>query len=389
MIGVIADDLTGAAEIGAVGLRHGLRAEIVVAGVPSGKADLVCVDTESRSLPAEQAARRVAAAARMLLDSGATWIFKKTDSVLRGPVTEEIEAAMRVLGCTRALLLPANPSLGRTIRGGRYFIRGKPITRTDFAHDPEHPRTSSRVLKLIQRSENFPVRVVRRGERFSGAGIFIGEVGTRREVEQWMARRTPDMLLAGGAESFGAALRAKGFKRITVRRKSPSTPKRRELFVCGSASDACRRFVSRARRGGAAVFALPEELAWRSDFSPAASATIAARATEVLKGRRRAILHIGLPQVSDRRFARRLTEHLVQLAGRVLDAGVVDHVHAEGGETAGALLQRMGWKRLRVVRELAPGVATLATEGNGSMLFTIKPGSYLWPAEVLAFGRAA
>ncbi len=32
MIGVIADDLTGAAELGAVGLRHGLQAEIIEAG---------------------------------------------------------------------------------------------------------------------------------------------------------------------------------------------------------------------------------------------------------------------------------------------------------------------------------------------------------------------
>ena len=33
MIGVIADDLTGAAETGAVGLRHGLRAEVIPFGV--------------------------------------------------------------------------------------------------------------------------------------------------------------------------------------------------------------------------------------------------------------------------------------------------------------------------------------------------------------------
>ena len=34
--GVIADDITGAAEIGAIGWRHGLRAEIVRGGKPGG-----------------------------------------------------------------------------------------------------------------------------------------------------------------------------------------------------------------------------------------------------------------------------------------------------------------------------------------------------------------
>ena len=41
MIGVIADDLTGAAELGAVGLRHGLSAEVVLSGEPTPGIDLV------------------------------------------------------------------------------------------------------------------------------------------------------------------------------------------------------------------------------------------------------------------------------------------------------------------------------------------------------------
>src|SRR5690606_17625476 len=98
MIGVIADDLSGAAEIGAVGLRHGLSAEIVVGGQPSGHADIVCVDTDSRSRTSEEAAQRVTAAARLLKDAGADWIYKKVDSVLRGHVVVEIDALMAALG---------------------------------------------------------------------------------------------------------------------------------------------------------------------------------------------------------------------------------------------------------------------------------------------------
>jgi hypothetical protein len=40
MIGVIADDLTGAAEIGTIGLRHGLRAEIIRSGQAETSADI-------------------------------------------------------------------------------------------------------------------------------------------------------------------------------------------------------------------------------------------------------------------------------------------------------------------------------------------------------------
>jgi hypothetical protein len=43
----------------------------------------------------------------------------------------------------------------------------------------------------------------------------------------------------------------------------------------------------------------------------------------------------------------------------------------------------MGWARLEVVRELAPGVAMLAVEGDTNFLLAIKPGSYLWPANTI------
>ena len=119
MIGVIADDLTGAAEIGAVGLRHGLRAEVVLEGAPGGDADLICVDTDSRSCDPIEAGQRARNAALMLKNSGTEWIYKKTDSVLRGNVTPEIEAIVKQLGLSGALLVPANPSLGRTVVNGQ------------------------------------------------------------------------------------------------------------------------------------------------------------------------------------------------------------------------------------------------------------------------------
>ena len=97
MIGVIADDISGAAEIAGVGLRLGLRAEVLVKGRPSGNADMVCIDTDSRCCSASEAARRAAAAAKLLRRAGAKWIYKKVDSVFRGQVAAEILAIRKEL----------------------------------------------------------------------------------------------------------------------------------------------------------------------------------------------------------------------------------------------------------------------------------------------------
>ena len=184
MIGVIADDLTGAAELGGVGLRHGLRAEVVVKGQPSRQANLICVDTDSRSCGPREAGRRAALAARMLRTGGARWIYLKVDSVLRGQVVAALEAVMPQLGLKQALLVPANPALGRTISGGQYFIYGRPIHQTEFAREPEQPRLSARVLDLLPPSDHCTVQVGKVDDSLPSAGIVVGEAGSPADVQR-------------------------------------------------------------------------------------------------------------------------------------------------------------------------------------------------------------
>ena len=79
---------------------------------------------------------------------------------------------------------------------------------------------------------------------------------------------------------------------------------------------------------------------------------------------------------------RRLSGYLGAVVERVLQRWTVAQVFVEGGATAKALVQRMGWKRLLVYRELAPGVVSMQAEGCPGPLLTMKPGSYPWPEEV-------
>jgi uncharacterized protein YgbK (DUF1537 family) len=391
MIGVIADDLTGAAELGAIGWRHGLRAEIVRSGKP-GKADLVCVDTDSRACEPAEAAKRAAAAAKLLRAAGAKWIYKKVDSVLRGQVTAEIEAVMKQLKLERALLLPANPSLGRTIRRGEYFLRGRPLHKTEFAHDPHFPRRSSQVLRLVKVPEIFLMRVANGDRALADGTIMVGDAESPEDLQGWTASCDAEMLPAGGAEFFDALLRrgtgvspmssgaAKKPKTETHRRDAGATADGKEFFIVGTATTAARKFVAAQRRKKTPVFALPQELAWGATFSAAAMEAVTQRVVAAFALNSRVILNVGLPQVRDAEVAGRLSDHVVRVAEKILRLLPVENVFAEGGATAAELVRRMGWARLEVVRELAPGVATLAVEGDKNFLLTIKPGSYSWPA---------
>jgi uncharacterized protein YgbK (DUF1537 family) len=156
----------------------------------------------------------------------------------------------------------------------------------------------------------------------------------------------------------------------------------RELFVCGTLSKATRAFLSAARASRTPVFSLPRELVWGADFTTAASEVIGRKIVSAFENHSRVILTVGLRTVRERTISMRLAAHLAQLAGAVLRRVEVNRIYAEGGTTAAELAQQMGWGRLQVLEELAPGVATLAVDSESPMRLTIKPGSYLWPDAV-------
>jgi len=381
MIGVIADDLTGAAELGAIGWRHGLRAEIVRHGKPGSQADVVCVDTDSRSCEPAEAAQRAAAAAKLLRAAGARWVYKKVDSVLRGQVTAEVEAVMKQLKLARALLLPANPSLGRTIKAGHYFLRGRPLHKTEFAQDPHFPRRSSHVLRLVKIPEKYSMRLANGDRSLTDGTIVIGDAESPADVQDWTASCDLHMLPAGGAEFFNALLHAENSMAAIGGEGLPEIPPAKEFFIIGTSTQAARKFVAAQRQSKTPVFSLPQELAWGAEFAPAAVEAVAQRVVAAFGSHPRVILNVGLPPVRDTEVARRLSDEVVSVAVPVLQQLPVARVFAEGGATAAELVRRMGWARLEVRRELAPGVAMLAVEGKNNFVLTIKPGTYAWPAK--------
>src|ERR1700742_3376386 len=150
MIAVIADDLSGAAELAAAAVALGLTAEVQTSLSVPTEHDVVCVDTDTRGRSATDAERIVQeVVATCLAQARPAWIYKKCDSVLRGNVLTELRATMRAAGKPRSLLIPVNPTRGRSISAGQLFVGGRLLHTTEFAGDTEHPRTSARIADLL------------------------------------------------------------------------------------------------------------------------------------------------------------------------------------------------------------------------------------------------
>src|SRR5438874_911312 len=145
----IADDLTGAAEIAGLGVRYGLPTQLTRRSSARPTAALTVIDTDSRLLPPSDAASTVSDSIQHLPTRNFDIIYKKTDSLMRGPLLAEIEALMAALDKRAAILVAQNPSRGRTVQGGEYRIDGVPLHKTSLANDPEYPATSANVSALL------------------------------------------------------------------------------------------------------------------------------------------------------------------------------------------------------------------------------------------------
>jgi len=138
---VFADDLTGANDTGVQIVKRGLEAVTVVDPTLAGDtlADGIVLDTESRTLPAEEARAAIREAARALGSRPGALLYKKIDSTLRGHIGAELDALIRELEPERVVCAPAYPKNGRTTRNGIHFLHGVPVDRTEVAGDPRNP----------------------------------------------------------------------------------------------------------------------------------------------------------------------------------------------------------------------------------------------------------
>ena len=172
----LADDLTGALEVGARFAAAGVSCAVGFArqfdAVVRPDVTALVLDTETRHVDDAEAYSRIAALARAARENHVRLLYKKTDSTLRGPIAGEFRALVEVWAGTPLLYVPAYPAMGRTVRGGVLYVEGVPVDRTSFARDLLDPVRESSIPAMLA-DAGAPVAVVRPCdlERCPDAGI--------------------------------------------------------------------------------------------------------------------------------------------------------------------------------------------------------------------------
>ena len=383
MIAVIADDLTGAAELGGIGLTYGLDVELAMSVNPQSNAELLIIATDARSVSESEAIAIMTEVSAALQAMKPQLIFKKVDSVLRGHVIPETVAQLAVLGLAKALIVPANPALGRILIDGHYYVQGELIHQTHFSKDPEFPITESNVLKRLS-GNDVPIMVQPPTEALVQQGIVIGEVGTQGDLKTWASRVDEQTLPGGGSGFFTAIL---GSRYVPKRAVSPAeTLGQCRLYVCGSAFGHSVELVRKAAMTGNFVCYMPDILLHPGDQETAELVNWVARIVGCFQRNEQVIMAMkSKSTVNTSGLAVHLRTVMAKAVKQVLDQFPVDELIIEGGSTASAVLRELGVTRLAVTQELGAGVVRSAVVDNSNLHITVKPGSYRWAQELWTF----
>jgi len=406
MIGVIADDTTGANDIGLMFAKHGWATAVVAhdAPEPLPRADALVLDTDSRLDPPALAYRKVLAATRRLQALGCTWLHKKTCSVFRGNIGAEFDAMLDATGGDFAVVSLAYPKNGRATSDGVHTVHGQRLEESAFARDPVHPTRESNLVAMLQRQTQRRVSRIDLATVRAGESVLRAALAERRReggycivdgVEQAdlaaLAAATHDWPWHAGSSALaeelpafwprppnrdplaGVALGESGGVLVLAGSLTPQTRAQTAALIAGGTAavvlnstrvfDAAARADELGRVFAAAVAVLRSGcdvlvLATQDEASVAATHSLGAA-------------H-GLDPLG---ASKAVSAALADTAHALVEAAKVSRLVVAGGDTSGTVCRRLGIRGNWVLYEVAIGVPSGLAIGR-PLLVVLKSGSF-------------
>jgi D-threonate/D-erythronate kinase len=361
---IIADDLTGAMDSAGPFAAAGAEAWVVADPMKCdwtafASARVVSVNTDTRHMPATQAADRVRAIAARLAIREYGIVFKKIDSTLRGNVVSETLALMDAAQRKRAIVAPAFPAQGRTVRDGVVYVNGIPLAQTAFAVDKLSPPPRERLHEAFAASGASPAAAGPPTPGFlddGAAGVRVVDAADEADLAFTITAIRPQLhslLLAGSAGLTQALARDcfEGKPRVAGQGVRGTI-----VFAVGSrAARSAEQVDALAEQADTQVLCAPNGQLQNGEFPRARNVVLKATADASERN------------ADATAVAGRMALHAVDLARRTRAEAIV----ATGGDTAIAILAASGNPALKVLGDLMPGIPYASIRLDGAPLWLV------------------
>jgi len=410
-LGCIADDYTGASDLANTLTRCGLRT-VQTIGVPPDdlalpEVDAVVVSLKSRSIEADLAVARSREAEKWLRGRGAGHVlfkicstFDSTDAGNIGPVMDALRADC---GETIVLVTPAFPETGRTVYQGNLFVGSVPLNESPLKDHPLNPMHDSNLVRVLARQSRTKIGMVElalltRGPEAvrarladlaaKGIGAAIIDAVFDLDLET-IGTVALDHRLSVGASGIGLGLARALVASCKVGASGPNAAAGAAVggpaaCLAGSCSQATLQQIANAEKSMPVLHLDPDRVVTGTDEARRAMAW----AVERLGSGPILIASSSTPDevaALQSRHGRNAAGHAIEQAMADIAEGLVKasvrRLVVAGGETSGAVVDRLQIPGFLVGEEIAAGVPVLRAVGakSGDMLLALKSGNFGGP----------
>lgn len=420
-LAIIADDLSSATDCGAQVVRSGLSV-VVPSGsyslpVQAREIDVISVDTDSRSLSADNAYAKVKEAAQQLIAEGWTHFYKSVDSTLRGNLGAEIEAILDVVKPDCAIIAPAFPKYGRMTVDGVQFLHGRPLHETEFGTDPTAPVRDADIPRRLaegsrRKAGRLTIDEVHAGSTeiesaiqkliASGVELVVVDIAEQEDLRRiclGLAQSDLSIVWVGstGLAEFVPLAIGTSFQSSRLNSEYSIDP-RPALALIGSASETTRQQLSYAHANAglnlirldpncivqSGAMATDEfkrvSLELREAIESGQDAALVVRASrEEIAATQQlgAALSLSAAQV-----AQRIVDGLARAGSQLVREGRISGIVATGGDTANAVCAALGAQALEILGEVEAGIPIMRILGTQSLPLVTKAGGFGSPAAI-------
>lgn len=406
LLGVIADDFTGASDI-ANTLAKGLPASgglktAQFRGVPTAPAlkdiEAGVVALKSRSIPADEAVAQSLAALDWLKAQGCQqFIFKYCstfDSTPEGNIGPVGEALADALGVKGVIACPAFPTVGRTIYRGHLFVHDKLLNQSGLENHPINPMTDPDIRRWLAGQSRDPVGLVTMDDVQQGGKQIKAALSAASDRGETLvivdAISDADLvaiadavdgmsLLTGGSgialglpQNFIRRGLATGGEAPVQRMSGPAA------ILAGSCSGATREQIEvhvktypTLNIDVAAVmadaFTAEDIVAFMHEHADSAPLVYSSSTPDAVAA---------LQQKYGREAVSAKLDGLFAKSAQLLIAAGIKRLVVAGGETSGAVVTALDADTLIIGREIDPGVPALYAAGDKPFALALKSGNF-------------
>ena len=401
---IIADDFTGALDTGVQFAARGIKTRVVVgadAALTHQNADVLVVDTETRHLPAAQAYAAVEGLVQRAKYAGFAYLYKKTDSALRGNVGAELAALLSASGSRQLAFLPAFPQMNRVTKNGVQYIDGVPVTESPFGVDPFEPVRHAAVTDLLAEQTDLPAAsfpaLAADGSVPAEDGILVFDAATVDELRSTgrALLNNGGLRVLAGCAGFGAVLPellGLGGADVTCPALDP-----RLLVICGSVNAITLAQLDKAEQAGFTRLRLTPHQKLMPDYWRSADGrmtldhieeTLAAHSYNIIEtndegGNEPTATAADALGLTREEMRVRIASGVGQLVGALFASPAVGTLLLTGGDTLLQCMNSVGVHELEPICEMEHGVVLARFGCGGTTRYVITKSGGFGQADLL------